>query len=376
MPLPKNQKIALFGNTSYRLITGGTGSGDVNEAYSIPLVKGLEETGFQINQNAVNSYETYLVEEKKKQPKKQFFFMPDPPIAEMKITEEYATKMASQSDLAIFTIGRNSGEFKDRELSDFYLSDIEKANLKVISDIFHVKGKKVIAVLNIGGVIETASWRDLVDGILLAWQPGQEGGYSIADVLIGKVNPSGKLPMSFPMTYDDVPSAKCFPGVPAEKPDSVKYEEGIYVGYRYYLSQNLETAYEFGYGLSYTDFEYSKLKLSSIKFKKDITATITVKNSGTVAGKEIVQLYLTAPSEKLDKPKYELRAFAKTKLLKPGESEIIQLTLHPKDLVSFDESKDCWIAEKGKYNVLIGKSSEMIEAAASFKLKKELTLKK
>jgi beta-glucosidase len=184
--------------------------------------------------------------------------------------------------------------------------------------------KKVVVVLNIGGVIEVTSWRDNVDAILLAWQPGLEAGNAIADILSGKVNPSGRLATTFPIRYEDVPSSKNFPGkefpeqatgagfrrqVPAE----VTYEEGIYVGYRYYNTFNVQPAYEFGHGLSYTDFTYSNLKLSSSSFNGKITARVTVTNSGKIPGKEVAQLYLSAPAQKLDKPAEELKAFAKNK---------------------------------------------------------------
>jgi beta-glucosidase len=187
----------------------------------------------------------------------------------------------------------------------------------------HAKGKKAIVVLNIGGVTEVASWRDRVDAVLLAWQPGQEGGHAIADALSGKVNPSGKLATTFPVTYDDVPSAKNFPGKELAgqkslinnpfggKPSEVTYEEGIYVGYRYYNTFGVKPAYEFGYGLSYTDFSYGDLKLSSKRLDRTVMASVTVTNTGKVPGKEVAQLYVSAPGKKLNKPESELKAFAK-----------------------------------------------------------------
>jgi beta-glucosidase len=244
----------------------------------------------------------------------------------------------------------------------------------------------VVVVLNVGGVIETSSWRDNVDAILLSWQPGLEAGNAVADVLSGKVNASGKLATTFPVKYEDEPSAKNFPGkefpekaepgmfgmkqIPAE----VTYEEGIYVGYRYYNTFNVKPSYEFGYGLSYTDFKYGDLSLSSKTFDKTITATITVTNTGKVAGKEVVQLYITAAKGKLDKPSAELKGFAKTGLLQPGQSEKITFTIDA--LTSFDTDATAWIADAGNYTVKVGSSSANIKQTSSFSLANAITVEK
>nr|HQU86927.1 glycoside hydrolase family 3 C-terminal domain-containing protein [Pyrinomonadaceae bacterium] len=246
----------------------------------------------------------------------------------------------------------------------------------------------VIVLLNVGGVIETASWKNLPDAILLAWQPGQEGGNAIADVLTGKVSPSGKLASTFPQKYSDVPSANNFPGKEivgatqmianpfAGKPAEVTYEEGIFVGYRYYNTFNVKPSYEFGYGLSYTNFEYSDVKLSAKKFDKEITVSVKVTNKGKVAGKEIVQLYLSAPSKMLAKPESELKGFAKTELLEAGKSQILTFKIKPEQLASFDPSKSEWFAEGGNYKVKIGASSLNIKQMAEFVLDKEITVEK
>jgi beta-glucosidase len=271
---------------------------------------------------------------------------------------------------------------------DFNLSDTERTLIQQVTNAFHAQNKKVIVVLNIGGVIEIASWRDNPDAILLAWQPGLEGGNAIAALLNGKVNPSGKLATTFPIKYDDEPSAKSFPGkefpeqaatglfgrksIPAE----VTYDEGIYVGYRYFNTFNVKPAYEFGYGLSYTNFAYSNLKLNSKVFNQKIIATVNVKNTGSVAGKEVVQLYLSAPFKELKKPSEELKGFSKTRLLKPGETETIHFTIDPKDLSSFDTKSASWIAEAGNYTVKIGASSTDIKQSADFQLKKDLVVEK
>jgi beta-glucosidase len=296
---------------------------------------------------------------------------------------------AVNCDIALITIGRNAGEGSDRKVeNDFNLKANEMKLISDVSNAFHAKNKKVVVIINAGGVIETASWRNKVDAILLSWQPGMEAGNAVADILSGKVNPSGKLATTFPIKYGDDITAKNFPGkefkdqattgrfnmplIPAE----VIYEEGIYVGYRYYNSFKVKPAYEFGYGLSYTNYDYGKLTLGSTSFNGNITALITITNKGKVAGQEVVQLYLSAPSAKLNKPSEELKAFAKTKLLQPGESQQISFTLLPRDLTSFDTERSAWIADAGKYMIKIGASSTNILQTASFDLGKEIVVEK
>ncbi len=393
LPLGKNSKyIAAFGNTSYDFISGGTGSGDVNEEYTVSLVQGLSNAGYQVDDDVKNAYTAYIAAEKAKHPRKSFFeeFMnPTPPVPEFAFDNGLLSKKAAEADIALITLGRNAGEGADRKVeNNFDLSEAENTLIKNVADAFHAKNKKVVVVLNIGGVIEVASWRDKVDAILLAWQPGLEAGNAVADVLSGKVNPSGKLASTFPVKYEDVPSAKNFPGkefpdqattgsfgfrmIPAE----VTYEEGIYVGYRYYNTFNVKPAYEFGYGLSYTNFEYSNLKLSSASFKDKIVATADITNTGKTAGKEVVQLYITAPSGKLDKPAEELKGFAKTDLLQPGQSQKITFTINAEDLSSFNTDVTAWIADAGTYMVKIGSSSTNIKQTANFSLPKEIVVEK
>jgi beta-glucosidase len=256
------------------------------------------------------------------------------------------------------------------------LSDSERIIIKAIASAFHAKGKKFVVIINSGGVIETASWRDDADAILLAWQPGEEGGNAVADIISGAVNPSGKLTTTFPIKYEDEPTAKNFPGTPAIKPSEVVYEEGIYVGYRYFNTFNVKPAYEFGYGLSYTNFSYSPVKLSSSTFRNKITATITITNTGKVSGREVLELYLTAPNNKLDKASEELKAFAKTNLLQPGEAQTISFILKPEDLASFYTDISSWIADAGKYIVKIGASSLDFKSTASFNLPKDIVAEK
>ncbi|MBE5319811.1 glycoside hydrolase family 3 C-terminal domain-containing protein [Pedobacter sp. MR2016-19] len=376
----KAKAISAFGVTSYDFIAGGTGSGDVNEAYTVSLIEGLEKGGYQLDAELKTLYTPFVAKEKaaelESRKERGILALPQR-LPELELNKELIAKKAETTELAIITIGRNSGEGGDRKVdNDFNLAADEVTLINNVTEAFHAKGKKVVVILNIGGVIETASWKDKVDAILLSWQPGQEGGNSVADIISGKVNPSGKLTMTFPIKYEDTPSAKNWPGTPIANPENVTYEEGIYVGYRYFNTFKVKPSFEFGYGLSYTNFEYTDLKLSSKTFNGKLTAFITVKNTGKVAGKEIVQLYLSAPHQNIDKPVEELKAFAKTKLLKPGQSETLQLTLSPKDLASFMESKSAWIAETGTYKVAIGSSSLNIKQTAEFSLPKELEVEK
>lgn len=386
------KKIAVFGNASYDMVTGGTGSGDVNEAYTISLTEGLKNAGYSVSEDLRSIYSGYIDDQKRKRPKPAVSFFLPPPIPEMKMNKKGIRDMADGFDLALVTIGRNSGEFADRKLEgDFIFSDTEKDLINNVSDAFHAKNKRVIVILNVGGVVEMASWRNDADAILLAWQPGQEAGNAIVDVLNGKVNPSGKLATTFPMKYEDVPSAKNFPGKVTEPGDpknsspltgakaaEVVYEEGIYTGYRYFNNYYTKTppAYEFGYGLSYTKFDYSNLKLSSKYFTGKIIASIDITNTGKVAGKEVVQVYINGVGLEFDKPQIELKAFGKTDLLQPGKKQTLSFVIDSWALASFDTKRSAWIAEPGAYTVRIGASSTNIKKTADFELHQEIEVEK
>ena len=292
----------------------------------------------------------------------------------------------------MLTISRNAGEGDDRKATDgdWTLTGQERELLQTLADVYHAAGKKLVVVLNIGGVIETASWKHIPDAILLAWTPGQEGGLAVADVLCGASNPSGKLPMTFPVSYFDIPSSFNFPfnykggnsidmaallGMGTKRRNPVKdidytdYAEGIWVGYRYFATAGKPVSYPFGYGLSYTTFAYSKPAVKVDKNGK-VTATVTVTNTGKVAGKEVVELYVTAPDGGLVKPVFELKGFAKTKELRPGASETVTITIDPYTLASFNETTSAWETAAGNYTVHFGASSADIRGAATFKLAK------
>jgi beta-glucosidase len=387
LPLSKGQKVVAFGNFSYDLISGGTGSGDVNEAYTVSLVEGLKNADLGFNDDLKTMYDTYIKTEKAKLPPTNFF-MPKVAIPEMELNNEQLTAYAN-ADLAIITIGRYSGEFSDRKLDvDYKLTEKELALIKNVSTTFHAKGKKVAVILNIGGPVDVASWRNDVDAILLAWEGGQEAGNAIADILSGKVNPSGKLATTFSVRYEDEPSAANFPGKEFGEPikmlgglmighnAEVNYEEGIYIGYRGYDKNKVVPAYEFGYGLSYTSFKISNLSLGAKTFKDRIKVTVDVTNTGQVAGKEVVQLYLSAPSKMMDKPVQELKGFAKTLLLAPNQTQKITFEINARDLASFDEKTSTWVAESGNYTINIGSSSRNIQQKGDFKLLKSLNVEK
>ena len=414
LPFGENiKKVALYGCTSYDFIAGGTGSGNVNHAYVVSLVDGLKNGGYTISEEMKTAYEQYIAEAKaarekqleemaKKDPKNAMLvkFLPGTLPAEKQFTADELAAQAEASDVAIITIGRISGEFLDRQVADFNLNASELQLIQQVCDVYHKAGKQVVVLLNIGGVIETASWRDLPDAILCAWQAGQEGGNSVVDVLSGRQTPSGKFTMTWPVKFSDAYSSKNFPidedpridmlnqgkKGDVKNVDYTNYEEDVYVGYRYFDSFEVPVAYPFGYGLSYTTFEYSDAKISQ---KNDIyDISVAVKNTGKYEGKEVVQVYISAPGaakaaikqEKSDagisssereqarpeftpvnKPVKELKAFAKTKLLKPGESQTLTLSITAPELASFDEAASAWVVAEGEYQFLIGASSQDIK---------------
>lgn len=373
----KTKTISLFGNGSYETIIGGSGSGFVMTAGTTThIFEGLTSDNFNISQNIKHLYQKYITENTPKQNRIDLTRGRKKRPSEMVLKDSLIARMAEETDYAIMTISRISGETTDRSVeNDFNLSKTEKDNIENICMAFHKKGKKVIVLLNVGGVVETASWKNLPDAILITWLPGQEAGKSVTDVLSGRINPSGKLTTSFPIKYQDEPSSKNFPGTPIDKPKEVIYEEGIYVGYRYFESFGVETSYPFGYGLSYTTFSYNKLNLSSNKLKNKIELAVTIKNTGKVEGKETVQLYISAPSKEIDKPIKELKGFIKTKLLKPQESQTLTFVLDADNLASFNTNKSAWITDAGRYTVSIGASIKDIKLVKSFNVAKNIQIK-
>ncbi|MGB3626305.1 MAG: beta-glucosidase [Henriciella sp.] len=391
LPLdPSIKTVALFGVGAYSTVSGGTGSGDVAEAYTIHVADGLIEHGWTIDQDLASTYRGFIDEFEASKPKpktvmEQFLLHARP--AEMALPDDVIAGAADRNDAAIITISRNSGEFVDRKVADdFDLTETEQAMLRSVSADFRAAGKPVIVILNIGNVIETASWRDLADAIILPWQGGQEAGRAIADVLSGAVNPSGRLPMTFPISYADTPSALFFPGTEnLDKPipiigglmtqyeSEVAYEEGIYVGYRFFVTASSDVAYPFGYGLSYSSFSYDNLAVSRAG-DGAFLVSLDVTNTGGKRGREVVQLYVEAPDGKLDKPLRELKAFNKTKPLAPGEIERVSLTIPTKTLASFDPEGSEWIVEAGEYRLIASASATDERASATINIPNTLVI--
>jgi len=389
LPFAKSIKnVALYGNTSYDFIAGGTGSGNVNHAYVVSLLDGMKNGGYTVSKELKTAYEAYLADSKKnieaemeaaakKDPQKAKLqrFLPKPLPAEKTFTDGEVMAQAANADIAVITLGRLSGEFQDRMVADFNLSDLERKLIEQVCDVYHKAGKQVVVLLNIGGVIESASWKDLPDAILCAWQPGQEGGNCVVDVLSGKISPSGKFTMTWPILFTDVYSARNFPIDEDPRIDMMKqgqkgnvrnvdftdYEEDIFVGYRYFDSFGIPVSYPFGFGLSYTTFNYSDAKV--VKKSDGYEVSVTVNNNGGYEGKEVIELYISAPENKAaNKPVKELKAYAKTRNLKPGEKETVRLFVKMADLASFDETASAWVVSGGEYQFLVGASSQDIKA--------------
>ncbi|KAF2328149.1 glycoside hydrolase family 3 C-terminal domain-containing protein [Flavobacterium ginsenosidimutans] len=386
LPLASSmKKAALFGHTSYHLYAGGSGSGDVNKPYVVDLVEGLKNAGIRIDDtlNTVYSkYRDYAHHEAESEMGafSSSSYFPRPRVKEPQMGIFTYANAAERNEFAIVTVGRSSGEGNDRAFEDFNINADELDMLKQTYEAFHKKGKKVIVILNVGGVIETAPVQKYSDAILLAWQPGMEAGNSIADVLTGKTAPSGKLTMTWPEALADVPSTKNFPnGLTWRdeifvKQDEInkmpnlgetRYDEGLDVGYRYFQTAGKKTAYPFGFGMNYTQFEYAN---ASVKEKNGVyTASVTVKNIGKLSSREAVQLYITAPKGKLAKPVYELKAFGKTKELQPGESQKIEMTFTNYYLASYDESEQAFVTDKGVYVAHFAASADDIRQNVNFK---------
>ncbi len=389
LPLKGNEKVALYGISAIDFVAGGTGSGDVNKAYVVNMEDAMVNAGFQLEKNLADYYKAFIAYDKAQTTLNGtvFSWFNSRKLGEIAIPATAITNEAKANDVAVVVLGRNAGEGADRkQIDDFELTNVERELLRDVSTAYHAVGKKVVVVLNIGGVIETNSWKNLVDAIVLPWSPGQEGANAVADVLTGKVNPSGKLPMTFPVNFMDHPSSANFPfnyqatqnsgwgwgpRQPQKDVDYTNYEEGIWVGYRYFSTAKVGVSYPFGFGLSYTSFAYSKpvVKATADGFE----ASITVTNTGKVAGKEVVELYVTAPEAGLVKPACELKAFAKTRELKPGESQTLKMVVDNYGIASFNDANSAWEAPAGTYKISFGASVEDIRATGEYKVKKTVS---
>jgi beta-glucosidase len=390
------KRVALFGCTSYDWISGGSGFGGTSVGhYTVSLVEGMRSAGYEVYKPLINAYTQHIAAEEKRlfpNGRPPFSLMPPARAEEKQFTTDELTAAIEGSDVAIISLGRKSGEAADRSESDFYLKEGEKQLIKAVSEAYHAKGKQVVVLLDICSPIDVASWQDQIDALVCTWQGGQESGFSVADVLSGKVNPSGKLPMTFQNKYGDAYADKNFPSnvddktlgamfmwgynkdqAPKErKPqaniDFTNYEEDIYVGYRYFDSFNKPVAYPFGFGLSYTTFAYENLKVTEANGV--YTVKVDVKNVGNKAGRNVVELFVAAPnSKKANKPAKELRNYTKTKLLEPGQTETVTMTVKTEDLASFNEKASAWKTDAGRYEFLICSSANDVEAKATANVK-------
>lgn len=379
LPLEQTEKIALFGNGARQTVKGGTGSGDVNTRDNVTIEQGLQNSGYVITTEdwlaryeakrilAKKEYREWVCAEAEKRQMPEFaigFSHPFTEPAPERITMEDVRK--SDCDTAIYVLARNSGEGADRfnKEGDYLLFAEEKDNLILLGKEY----RKVIVVLNIGGVMDLSALKSIdgIDAVLLMGQLGNIGGDALCDVLTGRVTPSGKLTDTWAKSYQDYPSSAGF-SHNDDNTDDEYYTEGIYVGYRYFDSFGVEPLYPFGYGISYTQFA---LDVERVFVKEgEVRAEVKVTNIGSrYSGKEVVQAYVSAPSGEIEKPYQELRAFVKTKLLAPGESETVTLSFAVSDMASYCEACAAWVLEAGRYLLRIGTNSKDTKVAAGLQL--------
>lgn len=383
LPLAQGSKAAIFGTGSYATIKGGTGSGDVYNRYTISVYDALTST-YNISNMAWWGEYLKTFEEKKAQ------------AAEEKKDNDYVKytqgrfggadsflaidQALTQSDMdkakaggvttAFYTVSRVSGEGADRTIGkgDYELSEVEYNNIKLIAKNFD----KCVVLLNVGGVVDTKFFNEIegVDGLVLMSQAGMEGGNALADILTGKTTPSGKLTDTWAKNYSDYPAATTIGDNDGDNKQE-DYKEGIYVGYRYFDTFNITPAYEFGYGKSYTSFEVEPLTVAADE--NNVSVTVNVTNTGdTYSGKEVVEVYFSAPDGSIEKPYQELAGFAKTDNLAPGESQELTVTYKTTEMSSYDEAKAAYVMEDGDYIVRVGDSSRNTEVAGVLTLDKDV----
>ncbi|MEY8390586.1 glycoside hydrolase family 3 C-terminal domain-containing protein [Lachnospiraceae bacterium 45-W7] len=363
-----DKNIALFGPGAERPIKGGTGSGDVNQRYVVSVTKGLENAGFTITSKTFlerweAAYQKGLEDFGDANIMSGSYVHPDELITENELAEA-----AKDAKTAVYVLSRRSGEGADRSkgAGDYLLSETEEKNLTAIG----AKFDKVIVVLNVGGVIDTKFFSEIkgLDAMLLMSNAGMESGNALADVLTGAVTPSGKLTDTWAKDYSDYPSAETFAGNDGNTKQE-DYTDGIYVGYRYFDSFNKTPAYEFGYGKSYTTFDVTTTSVTADA--KQVKVVANVKNTGNCSGKEVVQVYFSAPDGAIEKPYQELAGYAKTDELKPGESQELTITYATTEMSSYNESTSAYVMEKGDYIIRVGNSSRNTKAAAVISLDKD-----
>ncbi|MBQ2993009.1 MAG: glycoside hydrolase family 3 C-terminal domain-containing protein [Alistipes sp.] len=384
LPMAEGARVALFGVGSYDFIAGGRGSGDVNKPYVVDLREGLLSNGVHFDETIDAQYVAHMEKERARiapldEHRRWTHYTLRP--NEIRDPRSLVVGSADRADVAIVTISRNSAEGFERHVErDFNLRIDERALINEVSREFRAAGKRVVVVLNVCGPVEVASWRDKVDAVLVCWMPGQEGGRSVADVLLGRVSPSGHLPMTFPLSYADVPSQNFPVNVPEtglnqsfenfssvhkyyDQPniDYTNYVEDIFVGYRHYVTRGVEVAYPFGYGLTYSDFSLSDMMVE--REGEQFVVTCRVTNCGERAAKQVVQLYSTALFPHEARPVVELRGYHKTPTLSPGSSCEVRFALTADDLAMFVEKESAWVTYAGDYRLSLGFSCEDLRSA-------------
>ena len=394
LPLSKNCKIiALYGVSSYDMYVVGTGSGSVNYKHAVGLDQGLKAAGYRLEPSVSSAYSKYVEENNRRVSANDFMRtnLTNHVIPQSLVRQPFQYRAdAIQSDIAIITIGRSCGESADRGYEgDYLLTDIEQGLIKDVCDAFHSKNKKVVVILNIGAPIETASWKSRPDAILLAGLPGQEAGYAVTDVLKGAVNPSGKLVDTYVVDYMDMPSTANYPlnarelqaqaranrgnpdATPVANYDFTEYNERVDIGYRYYDRHPEKVSYPFGFGLSYTTFSYSEPQAKVVDGVVNLSVKVT--NTGSVAGKEAVQIYIEAPYGGFTQLVKELKAYGKTALLEPGQSQILEFKLSEYDLAGFNPASANWQTLHGDYKADFAASAQDIRCQVQFTLTNDCT---
>lgn len=383
LPLKAGSNVALYGAGAGRTIKGGTGSGDVNERENVSVFQGIKNAGFQVTtEDWIASYDK-IYENARQEWKRSILSKTGEGADTMDFFSVYSTtpfkmpagdqvqKPAEDADTAIYVLSRIAGEGSDRtaDKGDYYLSDDE---YQILADICAYY-KNVIVLINAGAQVDLSFMDEFenIKALLVIVQPGMEGGNAVADILSGKVNPSGKLADTWAYEYEDYPNSEKFSHNNGNVQTEL-YEEGIYVGYRYFDTFEVPVRYGFGYGLSYTDFEISNYRLVKISAEK-ISISASVKNTGKVSGKEVVQVYASLPGGTLEKEAHRLAVYAKTVELKPGETEEVTMEVTVDALTSYDEESAAWILEKGFYGIWIGNSLASAKLCGGMKLDATVT---
>ena len=381
LPLSGPKKVALYGNGARATVKGGTGSGEVNSRYSVSVEQGLEEAGFEITskqwlaeQDRViqAEYSAYMADVHQRA---EAMGIPDFFVVfnEHFIPKALAPFQQAEGDVAIYVLGRNSGEGSDRfaEEGDYELTQAEVALLTALGRNY----KKVIVLLNLGGVINAATLKAIpgLSAMLLISQSGNMGGHIVADVLLGKSIPSGRLTDTWAENYMDYPSSATFSHNNGNWNDEY-YSDGIFVGYRYFDTFNVKPLYPFGYGLNYTTFTMETLGASADE--KQVSVTVKVTNTGACSGREVVQVYGSAPRAGLEKPMQVLCGFVKTRLLQPGQSQELKVSFQLTNLESYDPAKAAYVLEAGEYVIRVGVNSRNTHVAALVRLDETVQTKK